>query len=136
MVFWRRGRLHAAAAVLLLATAATAAGWHHARWYLFPADDLGQFARAGIQPVCIEARALKTPRAAPAAEAGPMAPVRSGERVRLEVELLALRDGAKWRPVSGRAQLSVEGLLPEVEAGDRLRVFAHLTAPQPAAESG
>ena len=136
LVLWRRGRLHAAAAALLLAAAATAAGWHHARWYLFAADDLGQFARAGLQPVCIEARALKTPRVAPPAEVGPMAPVRSGERVRLDVELLALRDGADWRPVSGRAQLSVEGLLPEVEAGDRLRVFAHLAAPQPQQNPG
>jgi competence protein ComEC len=131
LVLWRRGRLHTALAMLLLAAAAAAAGWHHARWYLFAADDLGQFARAGWQPVCIEARALKTPRMVPPVEVGPMSPPRSGDRVRLEVELLALRDGADWRPVSGRAQLSVVGRLPKVEAGDRLRVFAHMQAPPP-----
>ena len=31
--------------VLLLAVAATAAGWHHCRWYLLAADDLGRYAR-------------------------------------------------------------------------------------------
>ena len=40
-------------------------------------------------------------------------------------------DAAEWRPVSGEAQLEVRGPLPNVEAGDRLRVFAQLAAPLP-----
>jgi predicted membrane metal-binding protein len=128
-VLWRRGRLRMAAVAVLIAAAATAAAWHHDRWYLFAADDLGHFARSAAQPVCIEARALKTPRTVAPSDSGPMSVVRSGSRVRLDVELLALRDGADWRPVSGRAHMQVEGLLPVIAPGDRLRVFAKLIAP-------
>ena len=59
-----------------------------------------------------------------------------GSRVRLDVELLAVRDAAKWRRASGRANLLVEGTLPDVEAGDRLQVFAQLTAPSPVRNPG
>ena len=46
---------------LLLAVAATAAAWHHCRWYLFAADDLGCYARRKAQPVCVEATAVRCP---------------------------------------------------------------------------
>ena len=131
LILWRRGRWQIASGAILLAAAASGAAWHHGCWHLFRADDLGCFARAEAQPVCIEARALKTPRLIAPADAGPMSPVRSGSRVHLDIELLALRNGAEWRPVSGRSQLSVEGLLPGVEAGDRLQVFGKLIAPRP-----
>ena len=135
-IFWRRGRLGAAMATILLAAAATAASWHHARWFLFPADDLGQFARDASQPMCVEVRALKVPRLVPPADAGPMSFRRAGDVVRMDVEALAVRDGAEWRPAAGRCRLSVDGLLPGVEAGDRLRVFGHLISPPPAQNPG
>ena len=69
---WRRGWLRLAAVAVLLAAAATAASWHHARWYLFAADNLGQFAGDASQPVCVEATAVSGPRNAPPADAGPI----------------------------------------------------------------
>ena len=48
---------------------------------------------------------------------------------RLDVELVALRNGAAWQPASGRARLTVHGLPPAIASGDRLRVFGHLSAP-------
>ena len=133
---WRRGRLRLAATMLLLAAAATAASWRHCRWELFAADDLGHFARQTAQPVCVEVRAVKSPREVPPPPPDPMAFAGQGRRVRIDVELLAVRDGARWRPASGRAGLLVEGALPDVQAGDRLQVFAQLTAPSPGAQPG
>ena len=104
--------------------------------FCFAADDLGQFARDATQPVCVEVRALKMPRLVPHADADPMSFVRAGDVVRMDVEVLAVRDGAEWRPAGGRCRLSVDGLLPGIEAGDRLRVFGHLTAPAAGAEPG
>ena len=88
-----------AAAAILLAAAATAASWHHARWYLFAADDLGQFARDATQPVCVEVRVVKGrgwfPRPTPA----PWPSSRSSDLVRMEVE----RAGRpRRRPLGGR----------------------------------
>jgi competence protein ComEC len=132
----RRGRLRLAITAALLAAAAAAAAWHHCQWYLFREDDLAQFARDTPHPVCIEAVALSSPRAAPRRDPSPLRLVEPGEEVRLDVAVTAIRDGAGWRPASGRASLAVGGQLPLVEAGDRLRVFAKLSLPPPPMNPG
>ncbi len=126
----------AAALAMMLAAAALAASWHHDRWNLFGGDDLGLFARTQQQPVCIEAVALQTPRVIPQPEFNPLRSPRSGDEVRLEVELRAIRDGDQWRTASGRAALIVEGLVPDLAAGDRFQAFAHLLPPEHALNPG
>ena len=122
--------------MLLLAGLALAASWHHCRWNLFGGDDLGLFARTQQQPVCIEAVALQTPRVVPQPEFNPLRSPRSGDEVRLDVELRAIRDGDQWRTASGRAALIVEGLVPDLAAGDRFQAFAHLLPPDHALNPG
>ena len=127
---WRKRRDLAAAAALLLAVAATAAAWHHCRWFLFPADELGNFARGDKQPVCLQAIALKTPRTVPSPEWNPLRTLPAGDRSRLDIELVAVRDGDLWRPVSGRTQLDVQGRLHAIQPGDRLKIFGQLSRPR------
>ena len=115
---------------------ALAASWHHCRWNLFGGDDLGLFARTQQQPVCIEAVALQTPRVIPQPEFNPLRSPRSGDEVRFEVELRAIRDGDQWRTASGRAAMIVEGLVPDLAAGDRFQAFAHLLPPEHALNPG
>ena len=129
LLAWRARRLPVAAVLLLLAVVATAGAWHHCRWNLFAADDLGRFARRKAEPVCVEAVALGTPRRVPPPAPDPMQMMRPGDCSRFEVDLVALRNGATWQPVSGRAMLLVQGEPPKIEAGDRLRCFARLSAP-------
>ncbi len=110
---------------LLLAVAAAAGAWHHCRWNLFAEDDLGLFARRKAEPTCIEAIAVERPRVLPPS-------VESWSTLkgsRLLVDLVAIRDRAEWRPVSGRATLLMHDDDPRIEAGDRLRCFARLSAP-------
>jgi predicted membrane metal-binding protein len=126
----------AAAVVLFLAVMALAASWHHCRWYLFGGDDLGLFAHTQQQPVCLEAVAVQTPRVIPQPESNPLRSPRSGDEVRFEAELQAIRDGDQWRPASGRAVMVVEGLVPGLAAGDRFRAFAHLLPPEHALNPG
>ena len=135
-MLWRKRRNRAASVVLLLAGLALAASWHHCRWNLFGGDDLGLFARTQQQPVCIEAVALQTPRVIPQPEFNPLRSPRSGDEVRFEVELRAIRDGDQWRTASGRAAMVVEGLVPDLAAGDRFRAFAHLLPPEHALNPG
>ncbi len=129
----------AAAMVLMLAIAATAAAWHHCRWRLFAANDLVCYARANAQPVCVEAIALGSARLVPAPEPNKRNAMRAiplGDRCRFDVKLTGLRDGVAWRHASGRARLEVYGRLPAVEAGDRLRIFGRLSAPSAAYNPG
>jgi len=136
LLLWKNGREQTAAVCLLLAVAATAASWHHCRWFLFADDDLGHFARADAQPTCVEAIAIESARVVPAPAPDPMRPIPLGDRSQLEVELTGVRDGVDWQEVSGRARLSVDGHLPDVSAGDRLRIFAQLSAPRAALNPG
>ena len=116
-------------AALLLSVAATMAAWHHCRWYLFAADDLGRYAHRKAQPICVEATAVRMPRTLPTPPVDPLRMMPPTEGSRLDVDLAAIRDGSRWRPASGRATLLVQGPPPQVRAGDRLRCFAHLSAP-------
>jgi len=133
---WWRGRERWASMVLLLAAAATGASWHHCRWYLFDQDDLGCYARAEAEPVCVEAIALESARTTPAPEPDPMRTIPLGDRARLELVPVAIRDGLGWRAVCGRTELEVYGELPHVAAGDRLRIFGQLSRPRGAQNPG
>lgn len=127
-LFWWQRNMPANFA-LLLAVAATAGAWHHCQWYLFASDDLGCYAGRKTQPVCVEVLALSAPRMIPLQPPNPLQIMPPGERWRFDVDLIALRNGATWQPVSGRAALQVNGRPPKVEAGDRLRCFGQLSAP-------
>ncbi|MHC4176534.1 MAG: ComEC/Rec2 family competence protein [Planctomycetota bacterium] len=127
---WRRGWERTASIVLVLAVAATGASWHHCRWFLFDRHDLGCYARADGQPVCLEAIALESPRIVPAPDPDPMEVIPRGDRARLELALCSVRDGVRWRAVSGRTRLEVDGHLLGVAAGDRLRIFGQLYLPR------
>jgi competence protein ComEC len=115
---------------LLVAVVATAGAWRHCGWNLFSADDLGRYARSKAQPIAIDAVAIEAPRASPGRPFDPLQAMPTRDGARLTVKLLALRNGATWQPVSGRATLFVMGEPPSVEAGDRVRCFVHLSAPE------
>ncbi len=136
----RRGRHVAASVGLLLATASLAAAWHHDRWNLFGADDIGLFARSQQEPVCFEAVALQTPRPAIGTTApqtnNPLHIAWLDDEVRLTVELQAIRDGEEWRSASGCAVVAIEGPVPDLLADDRFRAFGHLMPPDHALNPG
>jgi competence protein ComEC len=116
-------------ALLLAAVAAMAAAWHHCRWDLTARDDLGLYAHGRPQPICLEGIALESPRTLPAAGMDALRPVAPELSSRLTLDLVALRNGAAWQSLGGRAVLLVPGDPPPIAAGDRLRCFAHLAAP-------
>ncbi|MBN1908617.1 MAG: ComEC/Rec2 family competence protein [Pirellulales bacterium] len=136
LALWWKQHDRTAGLVLLAAVAATAAGWHHCRWNLFAEDDLGHYAVEQSQPACVEAIARSGTRRLPAPPPDPMRIMPRGDRTRLEVTLVGIRDGATWKPASGDAVLIVDGHLLGVHAGDRLRVFANLASPRQAKNPG
>jgi competence protein ComEC len=136
LVLWRRKRDEAAGVMLWIAAAACGGAWYHCHWSLFAEDDLARFARRHPQPVCAEAVVVKGPQRLPAPSVGPMQVIPYGDRTRLEVQFVGLRDGDTWRPASGRARVSVDGHLLAVQVGDRLRIFGQVSTPSPACNPG
>ncbi len=131
LVCWRFRWCRTAGIALLASVTACAGLWHHVRWNRFALDDLGCYARSQDRPTCVDAIALKGPRRLPAPEFNPMRIIPPVDRTRVEVKMIGIRDRARWRPASGRARLTVDGHLLGVHAGDRLRIFAQLSAPDP-----
>lgn len=124
----RRGRSRSATMLILLGALAAGGGWHHVRWNMFRADDLGFLASENSVPVCLVGKATTAPRLQPAPPRDPLASFARGDQSNLIVRASLIRDGAVWRPVSGKVRLVVEGHLPGVRAGDELQIYASLTA--------
>jgi competence protein ComEC len=138
-VWWRlsrRGSSRIASAVLLLAIASAAGSWHHCRWNWCTADNLGNFTPSKAEPVCLEAVALGAPRELPAPPLDSMQSMRREPCFRLEIAPLAVRDRDQWKPISGQAELLVQGAAPKIAAGDRLKIFGKLSTPVAAHNPG
>jgi competence protein ComEC len=111
---------------LLASIALGGAAWHHWQWNLFQNDELARFASDEQQPAAIEAIALRSPQQIAAPTPTPLRAIPIGERSRVALYVTALRDVDDWRPVSGACELTLDGRLTGVGAGDRVRVFAQL----------
>lgn len=134
LALWRRGHERWANAALLVTVAAIGGGWHHARWRLFHADDLGLAAALEPVPACVEGRVADVPRFAPPRRNEHDATA-TGERTEILLSILQLRESGTWRPASGRCRLVVNGRCP-AGPGDRVRVFGQLAAPLPPMNPG
>lgn len=120
---WWAGRLRAGCGLLLTSVLATGAAWHHAWWRLYPDHEFSLALGAGDHPVCLEGIALTGPRVVPAPPPSPLRTIPPEERTTLWVEVRALREEARFRPATGRVQVTVAGRLPGLHAGDRLRLW-------------
>ncbi len=125
----RRSRLALGTALLSVALGAVAAAWHHQHWNLFEQQEIGRYAGELPRPVCVEVVALGSPRHVPAPPPDPLAAIPRQERSRFAAQVVALRDGDEWRPTAGVAQVWVDGVVANVERGDRLKVVGLLSAP-------
>ncbi|MBX7168311.1 MAG: ComEC/Rec2 family competence protein [Pirellulales bacterium] len=125
-----------AAWLLLGAVAALGCGWHHLRWQRFASDDIAGFAAPAARPVLVEFVALEQSRLVPPAAYDPLRIRPRGERTRVAVRVVSLRDGRLVRPASGRALLEIGDAVREILPGDRWRAWARLSRPGPPANPG
>ncbi|NLE38524.1 MAG: DUF4131 domain-containing protein, partial [Pirellulaceae bacterium] len=105
LVLWWLRCPRVAGVALLLAVVATAGVWHHLRWSLFTADDIGRFVQEPAEPVYVEGLVEQAGRRLAAPEYDPMRIIPQGDRTQFELRLERIRDGNVWRSASGRATL-------------------------------
>ncbi len=126
---WRLGREAPASGVLLAALLAAGGAWHHDRWNLFAADEIGRMVQEQTHPLVLEGRAMNSPRWVPAPPMTALRAIPEGDQTQIAIWITAVRDGTAWRPASGWAPLDCEGHLTSVRAGDRLRIMAQAGRP-------
>ena len=123
-VLWFLGRDRAAAVVLLLAVACAGGGQASRALERVPGRR-ARTRRPGSTSADLSAgRRLDSPRRVAAPPDNPLRTRPAGERSRLLVSVMQVRNGQAWRPASGTAELYVDGHVLGVRAGDRLQLFA------------
>jgi competence protein ComEC len=135
-VAWRRQRDRISSWFLLATVTFTAAGWHHSNWFLFAGDEAARFARVESQPTCVEAIACESAERVAAPRPTPLRAIPGTEQSRMLVNLVGIRNGRNWRPMSGVCQLSVVGHTLWIRKGDRLRIFGQLARVSPPLNPG
>jgi len=136
LLLWRRGWNRVASGPLLAVVACLGGVWHHCCWHCVPADEIGRFTTRLAQPVCVEAIVRDEPHRVPAPPPTPLRTIPTGDRTEVDLRLAMIRNRDRWQPVSGRTELTVDGHLLGIHAGDRIRVFGMLDRPSPATNPG
>ncbi len=116
--------------LLGLSVALLAGAWHHDRYTLFLADDLGLLQGEFPQPVCLEAEVMQTPRVRSAPAPSALRIIPQGDVTDLVVWVRRIRTAQGWQKGSGWADVSVQGHLLGVEAGDTLQILGESSCPR------
>lgn len=132
----RRGWVVLGATLLLAAAAGLGGAWEHWRWNYFATNDLGMFAREAPQPACVDVVLAERVKISPSAAGSPLRAIPARTISEASVRVVAIRDGADWRPAAGQSRLRVAGELHGVAPGDHLRVFAQLGRQPPPLNPG
>jgi hypothetical protein len=125
----------AASGFVLISAMALGGAWHHWRWNLVVENELARFASETPQPACVEVVLADRVKVSPPADDSPLRAIPAGTVSEATVHVVAIRDGARWRPAAGWSRLRVAGQWRGVP-GDRLRVYAQLARPAPAMNPG
>ena len=121
---------------MVAAACLTAAAWSAARYDLFPRDDLAWQLGQTPAPVAVRGRVVASPRllSPPATALGQAVPrLPASDFV---VVITSMRDGERWRPVSGRATVIVRGEPARIVAGTHVQVWGRGLRPMPACNPG
>jgi competence protein ComEC len=135
-MFNRRRNDAIAATLLVAAIGCTAAGWAVARHRLFAADDLAWSLGDTPAPVMVEGVVSESPRLLTSPAPDPLRTLMLGPSSECVITIEAVRDGAAWRPATGRAAVVADGSPPPLPAGSRVRVLGRGVRPAPAANPG
>jgi competence protein ComEC len=108
--------------------------WHHANWTWFHQHDIGRYASEVSKPCAVEAIAVSEPRSMAAAPFDPeLDTMKKNPRMRIEIEIVKIRDGQHWKTASGKIDLTVLCdsnpfmETAQVRAGDKIRVIGSLS---------
>jgi competence protein ComEC len=115
---------------LLVSCAALGATYHHVRQHYYFANDIGAFASSVTRPIQARGSLDEEPVL--------VQPVREPELQSIEpqpstncvLRLHSVRRDDEWVTVSGRAQLTVQGILHDLHAGDEVEIVGRINAPE------
>lgn len=114
---------------LIIAAAALGGAWHHLNWRCYGENEIGLFAEDVPAPICLKAIVRKQPEWIPAPPPEIMDRLEIGDRTRIELSAISLRDDCGELTVSGKVIATVNGVVNDLKAGDAIQVFGQLSLP-------
>ena len=108
---------------LVIATVAMGATWHDHYWSSYLPTEIGRCLTGISRPLALQAILRGVPVAVPGpvADRGAIDP--SELEYRLQLDVVAVRDGLRWKCTTGRAICLLTGVLDHVQPGDRLQLW-------------
>lgn len=112
------------------------AAWSEAQFDLFRRDDLGWYLADSPAPVAVMGTVEESFRRLPVPTGDARRAAAIGPSSECVVRVESFRAGSRWRTVSGRAAVIVDGEPPRVRVGDRIRVLGRGLRPAAALNPG
>ena len=129
LTLWLSKMSEGASIFLLASTASCFAAHHHVWWRYYPADEICFFAAPSHPMACVRGIVVEEPRIQPAPPPNPMDLPRPFPTTILSLRATGIRDGGRWRPVTGQVTLYVQGELRGLYAGDVVQIYGELYGP-------
>ena len=121
---------------LLIGVFGVATLWHHAWWNWYAVNEVGLWTGGVSQPVMIEVRQAAEPRRMAGRPASPLNAISDEQRTLIKTQALRIRDGRRWREVSGSLDVYVHGVWDQGSAGDILIIAGQLSPIEAARNPG
>ena len=87
-------------------------------------------------PISLQAIVQKQPEQIPAPPLEVMDRLETGDRTRIELAIISVRNDRAKLPVKGKIIATVNGVVDDLRAGDAIQVFGQLSLPAPARSRG
>ncbi len=134
--YWRGLPANALSFFLILATVSMGGAWHHLNWNCFGESEIGLFARNVPTPIAMQAIVQKQPEQIPAPPFELMDRLETGDRTRIELAMISVRNDRGNISVNGKIVATVNGVVDDLRAGDAIQVFGQLSLPATARSRG
>ncbi|MEC9004498.1 MAG: ComEC/Rec2 family competence protein [Planctomycetota bacterium] len=110
---------------LVIAIVAMGATWHDHYWSSYLPTEIGRCLTGVSRPLALQAISRGTPLAVPGPIAERGAMDTADPEYRLALDVVAVRDGLRWKRATGQAICLLTGTMDYVQPGDRLHLWVH-----------
>ncbi|MCE9531019.1 MAG: ComEC family competence protein, partial [Planctomycetes bacterium] len=121
---------------LWAAWAGLAAGYHHAARHLYPANEIGAFAKEEPAIFRLRGMLVEEPIVRHYRKDDPLVSLPRIEPTVAVVEVTEIEQAGGWVPSSGKVQMRVEGKLDGLHLGDEIEAAGWLSKPSPPLNPG
>ncbi|MCA9212063.1 MAG: ComEC/Rec2 family competence protein [Planctomycetales bacterium] len=132
-------RKRIAFAALFVATGLLFGYWHHLQWRIYSCDEVARYLTSTSDesiPIRVQGTVVEPPTVRRAGPADPLSTMPVSDRTVTELQIRRVNVQGTWQLASGKVELTVQGHVVGLMAGDRVEVLGELQRPRRAKNPG